>query len=547
MYKAIKKYNKIPVDPLGYYNKANKNKPVIVPSSNITMKGLKKPIKGTSLDTGEEKIMYPNEEYIFEDTNNVLEQPLMKSGGMIKRADGSDSKRGLWDNIRANKGSGKNPTAQMLEQERKIKMKTGGFQPLFKTKPISYSKTTSDYVNDFDRQIQANNIQGNTESPFADMPQSDFNTELSTAKNAFAYTDEEGQIRNPKVLDTSIAQTSFPKTNLIQEEANINNSILNKKAPINKDSFTEKKETIEKNNDYSYIPSLVNGVLGAMGNRLERNRQDEYTHNNLANPFNYLPVNSNTNNYVNKGVQIAEEGGFLDEEEDDWDFEDEQEETQEPLDDSLYLSEELMSQQEDEEEPLFIPEDEEDIDFSVMSDNTVSAPTYNTTANNNTLTDESGFDLYMKHQQGASGYPAIKKAAETGTSWRNYYKGDNLDVHMKANVYADFYKKYKALNESNFLDYWKGKYQSKVQEGANKKTVLQPFIEKEAAKYGFTPEYVKGIINIESGFDPKAKSGSYKGLLQLDNEEFAANGGKNIYDPFDNIRTGLKIIASKRK
>jgi hypothetical protein len=46
-----------------------------------------------------------------------------KSGGMIKRADGSMSKRGLWDNIRANKGSGKKPTAAMLKQEKKIKAK----------------------------------------------------------------------------------------------------------------------------------------------------------------------------------------------------------------------------------------------------------------------------------------------------------------------------------------------------------------------------------------------------------------------------------------
>jgi hypothetical protein len=44
-----------------------------------------------------------------------------KEGGMIKRADGSYSRRGLWDNIRANKGSGRKPTAAMLEQERKIK------------------------------------------------------------------------------------------------------------------------------------------------------------------------------------------------------------------------------------------------------------------------------------------------------------------------------------------------------------------------------------------------------------------------------------------
>lgn len=42
---------------------------------------------------------------------------------MIKRKDGSYSQRGLWDNIRANRGSGKKPTAQMLKQERKIKTK----------------------------------------------------------------------------------------------------------------------------------------------------------------------------------------------------------------------------------------------------------------------------------------------------------------------------------------------------------------------------------------------------------------------------------------
>jgi hypothetical protein len=40
---------------------------------------------------------------------------------MIKRKDGSYSKRGLWDNIRANKGSGKEPTKEMLKQESKIK------------------------------------------------------------------------------------------------------------------------------------------------------------------------------------------------------------------------------------------------------------------------------------------------------------------------------------------------------------------------------------------------------------------------------------------
>ena len=43
---------------------------------------------------------------------------------MLKRKDGSVSQRGLWDNIRTVKGSGKKPTAQMLKQEKKIKATT---------------------------------------------------------------------------------------------------------------------------------------------------------------------------------------------------------------------------------------------------------------------------------------------------------------------------------------------------------------------------------------------------------------------------------------
>ena len=42
---------------------------------------------------------------------------------MIKRKDGSKYERGLWDNIRANKGSGKKPTKKMLAEAKKIKNK----------------------------------------------------------------------------------------------------------------------------------------------------------------------------------------------------------------------------------------------------------------------------------------------------------------------------------------------------------------------------------------------------------------------------------------
>lgn len=42
---------------------------------------------------------------------------------MLKRKDGSVSQRGMWDNIRENKGSGKKPTAEMLKQGAAIKKK----------------------------------------------------------------------------------------------------------------------------------------------------------------------------------------------------------------------------------------------------------------------------------------------------------------------------------------------------------------------------------------------------------------------------------------
>jgi hypothetical protein len=45
---------------------------------------------------------------------------------MLKRKDGSYSERGMWDNIRAAKGSGKKPTKEMLRQERKIRLKQKG-------------------------------------------------------------------------------------------------------------------------------------------------------------------------------------------------------------------------------------------------------------------------------------------------------------------------------------------------------------------------------------------------------------------------------------
>tara|TARA_R110002073_G_scaffold59860_4_gene150536 strand:- start:409 stop:951 length:543 start_codon:yes stop_codon:yes gene_type:complete len=70
---------------------------------------------------------------------------------MLKRKDGSYSKRGLWDNIRANKGSGKKPTKEMLEQEKKIKNKNkmGGLKKMYggtKKKMMQKGGAKPDYL-----------------------------------------------------------------------------------------------------------------------------------------------------------------------------------------------------------------------------------------------------------------------------------------------------------------------------------------------------------------------------------------------------------------
>lgn len=62
-----------------------------------------------------------NSEDVTYDYDKFMKMSKLAAGGMIKRADGSYSRRGMWDNIRANAGSGKKPSREMLEQERKIR------------------------------------------------------------------------------------------------------------------------------------------------------------------------------------------------------------------------------------------------------------------------------------------------------------------------------------------------------------------------------------------------------------------------------------------
>ena len=123
----------------------------------------------------------------------VLEE-FGKGGQMIKRKDGSYSQRGLWDNIRANKGSGKKPTKEMLEQERKIKakMQNGGWLDQYQIGGEDIQKRLNRYM-----------AQDNTKS-YALPNGLSFNTGLKGIQNQYLNqnlpTDKLGDL-SPQVLE----------------------------------------------------------------------------------------------------------------------------------------------------------------------------------------------------------------------------------------------------------------------------------------------------------------------------------------------------------
>lgn len=84
----------IKIDPQGYWNPDNEGKPVVIPSPSISMKNVDFSVLGTSLETGEQKLMQPGQNYFFSNTKNVLEQPYNKlqEGGTWVEIDRGDGK-----------------------------------------------------------------------------------------------------------------------------------------------------------------------------------------------------------------------------------------------------------------------------------------------------------------------------------------------------------------------------------------------------------------------------------------------------------------------
>jgi hypothetical protein len=70
-------------------------------------------------------------------------------------------------------------------------------------------------------------------------------------------------------------------------------------------------------------------------------------------------------------------------------------------------------------------------------------------------------------------------------------------------------------------------------------------IEFAATAFGLDTSFMKAVARIESGFDPKQRTGSYIGLFQLSNYEFNKYGSGDITDARDNaVAAAYKFITA---
>jgi hypothetical protein len=148
-------------------------------------------------------------------------------GGMIKRKDGSYSRRGLWDSIRANRGSGKKPTAEMLRQERKIraaeKKEYGG--------PVMYGMGGTTNIGDLSHVISAKNFpnMGYAMGGPVMYKKGGFLTGLGDF--GLALADTATSVVNPDIIGAdSYSDTGFGRT--MQGVSDITGGITNAAAPI---------------------------------------------------------------------------------------------------------------------------------------------------------------------------------------------------------------------------------------------------------------------------------------------------------------------------
>ena len=78
----------------------------------------------------------------------------------------------------------------------------------------------------------------------------------------------------------------------------------------------------------------------------------------------------------------------------------------------------------------------------------------------------------------------------------------------------------------------------------DRRSGYDPIIERYAKQYGVDPVLIRAVIQVESNFDPKCVSHKgARGLMQLMPATAKRFGVKQIHDPEENIRGGVRYLA----
>lgn len=82
-----------------------------------------------------------------------------------------------------------------------------------------------------------------------------------------------------------------------------------------------------------------------------------------------------------------------------------------------------------------------------------------------------------------------------------------------------------------------------IARGTMPATPYDAFIERVAREYGISPDLVKAVALVESGFDPHAVSPKGAGgLMQLMPATAKRYGVRDVFDPLENLRAGIRHL-----
>jgi Transglycosylase SLT domain len=78
----------------------------------------------------------------------------------------------------------------------------------------------------------------------------------------------------------------------------------------------------------------------------------------------------------------------------------------------------------------------------------------------------------------------------------------------------------------------------------NRRSPYDAIIDRHASAYGVDPVLVRAVILVESGFNPQCVSNrGARGLMQLMPETAKRYGVRQIFDPEENIRAGVRYLG----